>query len=392
MDVLIVEDCPTDGPLVARLVEKLGHRVRLAKSAHEALPIVSQEPPHIVITDMMMPGLSGAEFVTQLRQMELPHYLYIIMRTGKESEQTISSAFSAGVDDFIAKSRPIDELRARVRAGERIVRLETKLRARVGELESALRRLDMNAYLAATAAAATATLHPGAVEPSGAATEGIAATVPWRTLDTVLQTVFAQFLQQEVATSSAAGVRLVDAVATTIPLTDVVHGVELGLTVMAERASLRAIAEQLFGEADEETALDLLSELANLSMGSTKNGFSGINQIFTGGLPKRATQADETVLLKPYSTHQRLLFKVGTSSLMVLVGARTQGNIKLSAAMLREGMVVAEDVHTAAGALLIRAGTRLTESLCERLARQLPRTQVIELSDPDAASAAVAAA
>jgi diguanylate cyclase (GGDEF)-like protein len=76
----------------------------------------------------MMPGLDGLELCRRVRESRSGVYVYIIMLTGKARKEDIVAGMQAGADDYLAKPFDIDELRVRVRAGERIVVLQEALR------------------------------------------------------------------------------------------------------------------------------------------------------------------------------------------------------------------------------------------------------------------------
>lgn len=384
MDVLIIEDSPTEGMTLGKLAETMGHRAFVMPSAEAALAHVREAPPDIVITDLMMPGMSGSELVTQIRTLDLSRYVYVIMRTARTTEDVMTQAFAVGVDDFITKSRTLDELRARIRVGERIVGLETKLRTRVRELESALRRLDISASVTGAAIEASAAAMADAPPPPTAEAptpEGIAALGAWHAMQKTLGAVMAEFAQQPLAPAGHKVPMLRAPMATAIALTDVVHEVEIGITLLAEQDVVQDMAKDLFGETDDEVVGDFFSELANIAMGATKSAFLKEEHTFTGGLPRKLVAPKPDNLLTAFPDRQTLAFESNGRALYALVGARRKGRIRVEVARLREGMVLAKDVLGPNGLLLIRAGTRVTETLAERLMRVAPRLEV-ELADP----------
>jgi len=140
--ILVVDDEPVSLRLVRALLEKEGHTVITANNGEEALAIVLESPPHMVVTDWMMPGMDGVELCRRLRETEAGRDLYILILTGQNEEQRIVQAFEAGADDHVAK--PINQrlLMARIRPGVRVIRLQERLQGEVREKEEA------NAHLA----------------------------------------------------------------------------------------------------------------------------------------------------------------------------------------------------------------------------------------------------
>lgn len=142
MKVLIAEDDPTTREIVRRLMVAAGDEVLIASDGAEALELALREQPNIILTDWMMPGLDGVELCGRLRSAAPGQpYVYVILLTVRDEKDDIARALDEGADDYIVKPFNPKELMARVRAGERIVRLETMLRGRNEELEESLRTI-----------------------------------------------------------------------------------------------------------------------------------------------------------------------------------------------------------------------------------------------------------
>ena len=77
--------------------------------------------------DWEMPRLNGVELVRRIRSAQSPGYVYIIMLTGKSETEDVITGMEAGADDFVSKPFDRNELRVRLNAGERILRLEQSL-------------------------------------------------------------------------------------------------------------------------------------------------------------------------------------------------------------------------------------------------------------------------
>ena len=101
----------------------------------------SFNPPTIAVLDWMLPGLTGLEVCKAARASNRTPYTYIIVITGRDANQDVLDAFSAGADDFVRKPCDPSELLARIRSGQRIIALESNLANRVKELEEALERV-----------------------------------------------------------------------------------------------------------------------------------------------------------------------------------------------------------------------------------------------------------
>jgi sigma-B regulation protein RsbU (phosphoserine phosphatase) len=141
MKVLIAEDDPISVQVLARFLEKWGHDVVIAADGLEALHLLEQHPVALVISDWMMPRLDGLELVRRIRERPGSAYVYVILVTAKARKEDLIEGMEAGADDFLSKPFDREELRVRLRAGERIVRLEQNLARRNQELETANQRM-----------------------------------------------------------------------------------------------------------------------------------------------------------------------------------------------------------------------------------------------------------
>ena len=126
--ILVVDDSRAQRMILSRLVAASGHAVLEAASGPEALAICAVEDPDFVISDWMMPGMSGLEFCKAFRRMERQRYGYFILLTSKTDKTEVAQGLEIGADDFLTKPVNGAELRARIEAGERILRMEHELK------------------------------------------------------------------------------------------------------------------------------------------------------------------------------------------------------------------------------------------------------------------------
>lgn len=125
--VLTVDDDPLILRLLERWLTKAGYPVRQAKDAATALQMVREEPPHIVITDWEMPGMTGPELCHQLRLLKLPHYVYTLILTSHNEAANLITGLNEGADDFLGKPIREPELIARLGAAVRILSAQRQL-------------------------------------------------------------------------------------------------------------------------------------------------------------------------------------------------------------------------------------------------------------------------
>ncbi|PIE16581.1 MAG: fused response regulator/phosphatase [Rhodobacterales bacterium] len=125
--VLIVDDSRGQRRLLSSYLKRWGYEVLEADSGQSALQISKTEPIDLVLSDWMMPGMNGLEFCTLFRQLDRDSYGYFILLTSKSEKKEVAHGLDVGADDFLTKPVNFAELRARIRAGERIQKMEREL-------------------------------------------------------------------------------------------------------------------------------------------------------------------------------------------------------------------------------------------------------------------------
>ena len=112
--VLVVDDDPKVLSLMDRGLAFEGYAVDVASDGHTALSIARDRPPHLVVLDVMMPGIDGLEVCRRLRATTTD--VAILMLTGRASVPARIEGLDAGADDYLVKPFAFDELLARIRA------------------------------------------------------------------------------------------------------------------------------------------------------------------------------------------------------------------------------------------------------------------------------------
>jgi two-component system, OmpR family, phosphate regulon response regulator PhoB len=120
--VLVVEDEAALQQLLAYNLERAGFAVEQAFDADQALTLIAERSPDLIILDWMLPYMSGLELCRQLRRKAATANLPVIMLTARIEEPDRLRGLDTGADDYITKPFSIDELLARVRAVLRRVR------------------------------------------------------------------------------------------------------------------------------------------------------------------------------------------------------------------------------------------------------------------------------
>jgi len=113
--ILVVDDEPAMVQYLTTVLTRDGYEVLQAMSGHEALAIVREQSPDLVLLDMMMPEIDGFQVLQELRALEEFRELPVIILTALTAEQDIVRSFEGGVTDYIDKPITPAVLRARVR-------------------------------------------------------------------------------------------------------------------------------------------------------------------------------------------------------------------------------------------------------------------------------------
>jgi CheY-like chemotaxis protein len=129
MNILIVDDEPGTRLLTTAVVERLGHRALQAGDAEEALERFAAERPEVVVTDWSMPGMDGTQLVSRLRAHPAPGYTYVVLLSGRASEDAAREAARAGADEVLAKPLDAAALERGLIAAERLVALHGRMLA-----------------------------------------------------------------------------------------------------------------------------------------------------------------------------------------------------------------------------------------------------------------------
>ena len=139
--VLVVEDETALQQVLAYNLERAGFAVEQAFDADEALTLIAERAPDLIVLDWMLPYMSGLELCRQLRRKPATANLPVIMLTARGDEPDRLRGLDTGADDYISKPFSLDELVARMRAVLR--------RVRPAFAEEALRFADLVMNLAA---------------------------------------------------------------------------------------------------------------------------------------------------------------------------------------------------------------------------------------------------
>lgn len=113
MKILVAEDEPIMQKTIALRLKKDGHEVITTDNGREALSLIAERSPDLIITDIMMPYASGLEIVGTVKQLEKRIPVIVLSAMGQEN--VVLEAFQLGADDFISKPFSPNELSMRVK-------------------------------------------------------------------------------------------------------------------------------------------------------------------------------------------------------------------------------------------------------------------------------------
>ena len=150
--VMVVDDDTTTVELLARQLRDSGYVVRSAAGGADALRLMVEWKPQIVVLDWIMPGMDGTDVCRKIRALAADRYIYVIMVTVHVEKHRVVEAFDAGVDDFLSKPLDHGELMARLHAATRTIRLHKKLTRRerhARRLSAQMERLNQDLKLLA---------------------------------------------------------------------------------------------------------------------------------------------------------------------------------------------------------------------------------------------------
>ncbi len=128
MKILIADDDQYLNKLLQMRLSKWGYEVMAANNGTLALELLLQDDgPKLAILDWMMPEMDGISVCSEIRRSTREDYVYIILLTARDQMSDFLQGMDAGADDFMTKPFKDQELRARLRAGNRILELQDDL-------------------------------------------------------------------------------------------------------------------------------------------------------------------------------------------------------------------------------------------------------------------------
>jgi DNA-binding NarL/FixJ family response regulator len=141
LTILVADDDLGTRLSISDYLETVGYSVILAANGREALRLVDEYQPHLIVTDITMPQMDGYEFVRRVRQRPALRLLPVVFLTARTETEERIRGYQLGCDVYLAKPFELQELGAVIRnLLERLQMIESEWRSRVAISPSELER------------------------------------------------------------------------------------------------------------------------------------------------------------------------------------------------------------------------------------------------------------
>ena len=346
--VLLAEDDKVSAMIVSRGLEKAGFSVTVVDDGQAAEEKLASEPFDVFVTEWMMPGRDGIDVVRRLRARASGEQaaLLVVVITALGIPAARAHALAAGADAFLAKP---------------------------------FAAATLSKILSAAQPAATGNVTPMT------GSHAITRLPVWDVLDESTCAVIGETLNTEVSLTSGPAANDSIAYAVACAMTDAEHQLEFTLLLTASSASVGEVGRLMLDDASADVGESAIGERTNIVAGRLKDNFRGDGYHFNLAVYAEADQAKRDALqgLSLASAKTSILV-AGCAELSAHFFVRQNGVTEISGDELFEGVVLAEDLIDALGAMILPAGTRLTSSGIKRVQDHVQNRRV-KICNPKAA-------
>lgn len=126
MKVLLVEDDPLSRHLLQQMLNNLGYEVTACEDGNAAWEAFTNQEFHLVVSDWLMPNLNGLELCKKIRTSDKSYYSYFILQTSCGERDSLVTAISSGVDDYLLKPYDVVKLQTKLQIAQRFFELEAQ--------------------------------------------------------------------------------------------------------------------------------------------------------------------------------------------------------------------------------------------------------------------------
>jgi DNA-binding response OmpR family regulator len=353
MRTLIVDANSHDRETASRYLQSAGHTIAVVSDARAGLAAIDRDPPDIIVLDVATVGMSAIQFIQRLRQKEQSTRTYLVVVSSRPSASELSSTMFAGADDYMRKPLQRDELIIRVGALERIRGWATRVFGKEASCVDLSSKTDICRLQA------------------------------WQTLDRLMTRDIGQFIGQSLATTNGKDAMACSVLGAQIPLSLAFEQTEVRLRAGLDADSQAKLGELCLGDRDApEAALrDVLRELVNTAGGAFVRAAAQEGVSLTCGLPVDLSAKHFGVGSSNALQQFVLGLKDGSLRVTFEVELLAKALRRVNVGQLLEGMVLARDLHTEGGALLVPGGTCLTSSQIERMRRLLSTSETFDVAE-----------
>jgi CheY-like chemotaxis protein len=347
MRVIVIDDRKQEREGLVLALQKASLSVEGAVDGKTGVDAIAREPASVAL--VAWPASGGTDLVQLLRGADPSGRMFIVaILDPNAGGRDIPAVLGAGVHDFLRRPISVAELLARTSAPERLLKW------------------------------ATSVAKPGLIDLSNG--PDLARTATWKNMAALvaedLGALVGQIAMPVAGWPKAFGRELRGA---SITMSLAADQIEIRITVMGDRPALRWLGEVILGDAaSPEAALDdVLREFANTAGGAVKRAALPENVTLTTGIPTNVTSIrTEGSQVQSWT----IPLDGGKANLALLGEIRKRENQRVPVSDLREGMVLAHDLRTDSGALLVTAGSRLTSTTAERLSQVLGPRFFVEVA------------
>ncbi|HDM8043006.1 TPA: SpoIIE family protein phosphatase [Vibrio campbellii] len=143
--ILLVDDSKTVLLYTTSALQKQGYEVIAVEDGESALEVLNHRTDiQFVLSDLMMPGISGIELCRELKSSAFSRYIFFVLLSSYNDQESIIKGMDAGADDFVDKRTSVAELQARIRAGFRTLELHNTLTTKNQELDLAYQTIQQD--------------------------------------------------------------------------------------------------------------------------------------------------------------------------------------------------------------------------------------------------------
>jgi sigma-B regulation protein RsbU (phosphoserine phosphatase) len=143
--ILLVDDSKTVLLYMTSALQKQGYEVIAVEDGESALEVLTHRTDiQFVLSDLMMPGISGIELCRELKSSAFSRYIFFVLLSSRNDQESIIKGMDAGADDFVDKKTSVSELQARIRAGFRTLELHNTLTTKNQELDLAYQTIQQD--------------------------------------------------------------------------------------------------------------------------------------------------------------------------------------------------------------------------------------------------------